>query len=37
MEIGAWVGTLGGGLSAVCSNRGVGEGLELASCSEDRR
>jgi hypothetical protein len=37
MEIGARVGTLGGGLSAVCGDRGVGEGLELASCSEGRR
>jgi hypothetical protein len=37
MEIGARVGTLGGGLSAVHSDRGVGEGLESASCSEDWR
>jgi hypothetical protein len=37
MEIGAWVGTLGGGFSAVCGDRGVGEGLELASRSEDQR
>jgi hypothetical protein len=37
MEIGTQVGTLGGGPSAVCGDRGVGEGLESASRSEEWR
>ena len=37
MEIGAQVGILGGGLSAVRGDRGVGEGFESASRSEGRR
>jgi hypothetical protein len=37
MEIGARVGILGGGLSAVRGDRGVGEGLESVSRSEGWR